>query len=495
MYKFETIDIKFPFKIMYAFFSILFLGFAAVLSLSSVSFAQTNNQDWVTSRDTASPPNLNFYLQGNGATSGQSLQLTPGGAAGIRSLIDLNNAAYNLDPSANSVLKTLSVEQLNLTGLQNLLQIRTDNGFSTTTNYIRGTNTHLVINAQGELYLNFPGDPGTNIGKIRAGETLYVDPTTKRVGIGTINPSQPLDVNGNALIQGALTMSAGTVIDQGGGWHRSYGAAGWYNETYAGGWWMTDSSWVRAFNKPVYMQHGFDSGSPSGAGCGGALGGGATFMVCGSARINPGAGIGNIFLGTPAINNTKGLEMFAVTPSSPVPPYFAIRYHEPGVAWRNIVLNDVLGNVGIGDTNPSEKLSVVGSIILAGGTGDFKDPAMNAPGSNPQCFTNSGSMGNCGSDKRLKENIRYLEGDNSGLEIVAQLKPATFDYLDGRKNASGFIAQDALPILPGSVHMEGSGYYSMDYRDVIPYTTKAIQELKLENDRLKARIEALEKKI
>ena len=32
------------------------------------------------------------------------------------------------------------------------------------------------------------------------------------------------------------------------GWFRTYGSRGWYNETHGGGWYMTDSSWVRAYN-------------------------------------------------------------------------------------------------------------------------------------------------------------------------------------------------------------------------------------------------------
>ena len=36
-------------------------------------------------------------------------------------------------------------------------------------------------------------------------------------------------------------------------WFRSRGDTGWYNETYCGGWYMTDSTWIRAFNnKSVY---------------------------------------------------------------------------------------------------------------------------------------------------------------------------------------------------------------------------------------------------
>lgn len=42
-------------------------------------------------------------------------------------------------------------------------------------------------------------------------------------------------------------------MDSGGGWIRTYGDTGWYNGTYAGGWYMSDTTWIRAYNsKSVY---------------------------------------------------------------------------------------------------------------------------------------------------------------------------------------------------------------------------------------------------
>jgi len=49
-------------------------------------------------------------------------------------------------------------------------------------------------------------------------------------------------------------MTSGTVIDAGGGWHRSYGNTGWYNGTYGGGWYMTDSTYIRNYgSKQTYL--------------------------------------------------------------------------------------------------------------------------------------------------------------------------------------------------------------------------------------------------
>lgn len=111
------------------------------------------------------------------------------------------------------------------------------------------------------------------------------------VGIGTTATNQKLHVNGGAWISsgvitnmiwdsdnifgyyvdpsgtsslktanfaGVVAANAGitvdnqTVIDDGGGWHRTYGQTGWYNQTYGGGIYMTDPTWVQTFNNKSF---------------------------------------------------------------------------------------------------------------------------------------------------------------------------------------------------------------------------------------------------
>lgn len=106
------------------------------------------------------------------------------------------------------------------------------------------------------------------------GSQLYLNAQSSagNVGVGLTNPAYKLDVNGDTYVRG---------------WLRTSGAAGWYSESYGGGWYMSDSTWIRAYNsKPVYMAGGFDTGSASGVGCSGGLGGGYTFRVCGTANAS-----------------------------------------------------------------------------------------------------------------------------------------------------------------------------------------------------------------
>jgi hypothetical protein len=69
-------------------------------------------------------------------------------------------------------------------------------------------------------------------------------------------------------------------------WWRSLGTTGWYNQTYGGGLYMYDYNWIRQFPEDnshhMYFTGGFDTLYPAGVGCGGSLGGGYVFHVCGS---------------------------------------------------------------------------------------------------------------------------------------------------------------------------------------------------------------------
>ena len=100
------------------------------------------------------------------------------------------------------------------------------------------------------------------------------------------------------------------------------------------------------------------------------------------------------------------------------------------------------------------------------------------------------------SDRRLKKDITSTK---YGLKTILKLAPV--DYLLKSNNLSqiGFIAQDLKPIVPEAVNgtegdLEKGETLGITYTTLIPILTKAIQELKKENEDLKKRIEALENK-
>jgi hypothetical protein len=89
-----------------------------------------------------------------------------------------------------------------------------------------------------------------------------------------------------------------------------------------------------------------------------------------------------------------------------------------------------------------------------------------------------------GSDKRIKENINYIE---TGLDKILALKPARFDYIGGVKNNIGWIAQDVQEVIPEAVNTisEENDQLTLKSDFIVPYLVKAIQELKAEIEELK----------
>jgi hypothetical protein len=92
------------------------------------------------------------------------------------------------------------------------------------------------------------------------------------------------------------------------------------------------------------------------------------------------------------------------------------------------------------------------------------------------------------SDISLKENIKPLE---SQLEIVSKLNPVSYNKIGQEEKEIGFIAQEVEEFLPELV-FEDDGLKSLSYSRMNAVLVKAIQELKADNDSLKARIETLE---
>jgi hypothetical protein len=86
-----------------------------------------------------------------------------------------------------------------------------------------------------------------------------------------------------------------------------------------------------------------------------------------------------------------------------------------------------------------------------------------------------------GSDRRLKENISYL---NNGLSVIEQLRPAKFDYINGQKEQLGFIAQDVAMVIPEAVTVSDpeTGMLSLKSDFIIPYLVNAIKEQQAEID-------------
>lgn len=147
------------------------------------------------------------------------------------------------------------------------------------------------------------------------------------------------------------------------------------------------------------------------------------------------------------------------------------------------------GNVGIGTATPGQKLEVNGTVMAT----SLKTTALTpAPAVQTVCYTvSSGNvLGYCSSDLRLKQNVTYVT--DPALKGIMMLRPAEFDWKEGRaEREAGFIAQDVKAVFPLTVGGdENKGMLQFAPGNLVPYIVKAVQELKADNDNLRAALKA-----
>ena len=142
-------------------------------------------------------------------------------------------------------------------------------------------------------------------------------------------------------------------------------------------------------------------------------------------------------------------------------------------------------------------------IIRRGGTTTNQDVLEISRTNGYATFKSGGTFT---SDDRMKYNEKNIE---NALETIMKMSPETYTKIlsnepESKYNEttifdSGFIAQELeeIPELKHLVFTDESefGYKSVNYNGIIPYNTKAIQELKLENDELKNKVNELELKL
>lgn len=183
------------------------------------------------------------------------------------------------------------------------------------------------------------------------------------------------------------------------------------------------------------------------------------------------------------------------------------------------------GDVGIGITNATSRLHVDAGTyagyavdLVQGGSGGGNHGLRVVSGSGSSytaIFRANASTvfyvdgagnyyfsGSNQSDVNKKENIADIT--DSALDLITQLQPKTYNFIGSDIDKAGFIAQDMETVIPRLV--TGNTYDAsltdedgnnptgkgIDYMGYTAYLTKAIQELKVELDAAKARIETLE---
>ncbi|MBY0314018.1 MAG: tail fiber domain-containing protein [Bdellovibrionales bacterium] len=123
------------------------------------------------------------------------------------------------------------------------------------------------------------------------------------------------------------------------------------------------------------------------------------------------------------------------------------------------------GNVGVGTTDPSQKLHVVGNLRVQGSI---------------DCTLGNGSGGtNCSSDIRLKTNVQEIENP---LQKILSLRGVEFDWNEKSQSpgdhAIGVVAQDVEKVFPTAVIDDpNSGYKKVDYAALVAPVIQAFKEI------------------
>lgn len=150
--------------------------------------------------------------------------------------------------------------------------------------------------------------------------------------------------------------------------------------------------------------------------------------------------------------------------------YFGILRYDNGSAVPSgsfVITNQ--GNFGVGTQSPAAKLDVAGNVRAA-------------------AFVTA-------SDSRLKQNITSL---GNTLEQVASLRAVRYDLKSesvsapGKGRHIGFIAQEIEKPFPEVVVTDANGMRAVSYDKLTPILVEAVKELRAENERLAARLAALE---
>ena len=198
-----------------------------------------------------------------------------------------------------------------------------------------------------------------------------------------------------------------------------------------------------------------------------------TVIEIGNTRASQRVGIGSTLFGRSAAlisiyayNNDNVTNAFFGAVAGDVsngPSNFVFGRRTGVFSWEETVRIDTSGNLGIGTTNPTSKLHVVGDTYISG--------------------ILTATDINSASDIRLKTNIKPFENT---LEKIVQINGVSFNWIDSNAKSGGIIAQDVEKVFPELVN--DGDHKTVNYNGLIGVLIESIKELKQEVEDLKSRL-------
>jgi hypothetical protein len=376
--------------------------------------------------------------------------------------------------------------------------------------------------------------------------TLYVDATNNKVGIGTTSPSQKLHVSGNAYI------AAGNYFTNSTSGYFFGGDGSFTNGVYGIG--VNNMAFNVNGSERMRIDSsgnvGIGNSSPSDKLHVGTSSGGTQL------KIQSGSGVNNCLLHTNGttdswrtgmnlaltdgsyefyddVNNVDRMVITSsgnvgIGTSSPAAKLdldngssdCAIRFGSDTGDWTitnvrsshaltitdndgtgEVFRIDTSGNLLVGGTSALSASKVLSSFNGATHNGYVAKTTYTGTGSNFAVFLNSGNQVagsinhngttsvayNTSSDARLKD----VTGSARGLEVINELNPVAYNWKADGKADEGLIAQEVQEIVPNAVSGSEEEMYQMDYSKLVVHLVKAVKEQQTQIEALQSEINLL----
>lgn len=394
------------------------------------------------------------------ARDGNDGVINSAGGSGTLSLQTANTDRLYITNTGNVGIGTTSPDTtltVYETAVSNPLRVYSDT-YNTVALFNSNDNSAVITVSDDDTTSYFGAESGyTSIGGFSGlnASNLNVNNTTGNVGIGTTSPASKLDVYGDLRV-GTRTSGSYRYLDFTAGSASANIQARRADTAVAVDLTLQTAGGNTLLN-PTSGNVGIGTTSPD-----------SKLHVEGSANE-----ILSLTANNPAIffEDTNGSNAYIQNSNG------SLFFEGNDGATVNMTINNS-GNVGIGTTSPAFKLSVAGTV------GPDADDSYNlgAAGSDWGClYYNSGTLGTCASDERLKENIETLSfstDEASALDQVAALSLHTFSFKEAPGSQyKGLIAQEVLEVAPELVLEREDSFLAVKYGDIQWLVLEAMQEM------------------